>query len=74
MKDFGLQIYFSSDFIIIFSLGIELMLLEKEMLEERFGNIGRKVKAQDKIRQFNGIQNLKEGQLFEIESVEGYLF
>lgn len=39
-----------SDFIVVFSLGIELMLLEKEMLEERFGNIDVEEKSKHKIR------------------------
>lgn len=38
-----------SDFIVVFSLGIELMLLEKEM-GERFGNIDVEEKSKHKIR------------------------
>lgn len=39
-----------NDFIVIFSLGIELMLLEKETSEERFGNIEVEEKSKHKIR------------------------
>lgn len=39
-----------NDFIVVFSLGIELMLLEKEMLEEKFGNIEVEEKSKHEIR------------------------